>query len=84
MIEAQRLAERLEAKDCAYHPAPLYVQAAAELRRLDAECDALRLRAARYDWLRNGSNWPAVFATAEDPEPLRGAELDAAMAPPNA
>lgn len=64
-------------------------EAAAELRRLGAECEQLRKYKAaamlmvedadRYHRLRNGQNWPAVFANSEDPEPLRGAELDAAM-----
>ena len=31
----------------------LLESAAAELRRLEAECEALRLKAARYDWLES-------------------------------
>lgn len=31
--------------------------AAAELRRLHAECGALRAKAARYDWLRDHPLW---------------------------
>jgi hypothetical protein len=35
--------------------------------------------AARYRFLRNGSHWPAVFGWHDDPEPLIGVELDAAI-----
>ena len=35
--------------------------------------------AARYQWLRDSSHWPAVFAASDAPEPLRGSELDAAI-----
>lgn len=41
--------------------------------------EALRRDAERYRWLRDGSNWPAVFASSDAPEPLRGDELDAAI-----
>jgi len=61
----------------------------AKIDALEAECEALRKYKAaamlmvedadRYRRLRDGQNWPAVFANAENPEPLRGAELDAAM-----
>lgn len=35
--------------------------------------------AERYRLLRDGSGWPAVFASHDAPEPLRGADLDTAM-----
>lgn len=35
--------------------------------------------AERYRLLRDGTDWPAVFASHDAPEPLRGADLDAAM-----
>ena len=35
--------------------------------------------AERYRQLRDGSGWPAVFDNSDDPEPLRGDDLDAAM-----
>lgn len=35
--------------------------------------------AERYRQLRDGSGWPAVFDNSDDPEPLRGDHLDAAM-----
>ena len=35
--------------------------------------------AERYRLLRDGSDWPAVFASHDAPEPLRGADLDTAM-----
>lgn len=48
-----------------------------------------RLRAAesdarRYRLLRDGSGWPAVFASHDAPEPLRGADLDTTMERPDA
>ena len=42
------------------------------LRAADAD-------AARYRLLRDGLSWPAVFASHDAPEPLRGADLDTAM-----
>lgn len=35
--------------------------------------------AARYRWLRNGEQWPAVFPDYDEPEPLRDGVLDAAI-----
>ena len=35
--------------------------------------------AKRYRLLRDGQNWPAVFARHDAPEPLRGVDLDKAM-----
>lgn len=35
--------------------------------------------AERYRLMRDGSDWPAVFASHDAPEPLRGADLDTAM-----
>ena len=43
------------------------------------ELIAIRKDAENYRKLRNGSNWPAVFASHDAPEPLRGEELDKAM-----
>ena len=48
-------------------------------RRLTDERDKLRAEVERYRHLRNGQSWPAVFATHDAPEPLRGGELDAAI-----
>lgn len=45
----------------------------------EAELEALRKDAERYRWLRDGQNWPAVFGGHDEPEPLRGAHLDAAI-----
>jgi hypothetical protein len=39
----------------------------------------LRKDAERYRKLRDGQSWPAVFACSNSPEPLRGADLDAAI-----
>lgn len=44
-----------------------------------AELEACRKDAERYRQLRDGSGWPAVFDNPDDPEPLRGNDLDAAM-----
>ena len=55
--------------------------AAAELlRKAQEQLEEAQKDAARYRWLRDGSNWPAVFASSYAPEPLRGEELDAAIA----
>jgi hypothetical protein len=50
-----------------------------ELRRLRAENEALQVDAANYRKLRDGSSWPAVFASSVAPEPLRGDQLEVAM-----
>ena len=47
---------------------------------LKLQLEAAQKDAARYRELRDGSNWPAVFASHDAPEPLRGEELDAAIA----
>lgn len=52
---------------------------AAERDAALAELDACRKDAERYRQLRDGSGWPAVFDNSDDPEPLRGDDLDAAM-----
>ena len=52
---------------------------AAERDAALAELEACRKDADRYRWLRDGSGWPAVFDNSDDPEPLRGDHLDAAM-----
>lgn len=44
-----------------------------------AERDQLRAEVERYHHLRNGQSWPAVFASHDAPEPLRGEDLDAAI-----
>lgn len=46
---------------------------------LERQLEGARRDAELYRQLRNGSNWPAVFASHDAPEPLRGEELDAAM-----
>lgn len=35
--------------------------------------------AERYRWLRDRDHWPAPFASSQDPEPVRGIDLDAAI-----
>lgn len=35
--------------------------------------------AERYRWLRDSDHWPAPFASSQEPEPIRGADLDAAI-----
>lgn len=47
-------------------------------RRLLDKLSTARKDADRYRRLRDGNNWPAVFARHDAPEPLRGVELDAA------
>lgn len=44
-----------------------------------AEREELKRDADKYRILRNGAGWPAVFASSDSPEPLRGDDLDAAM-----
>ena len=53
------------------------VASKAELREERRQA-ALEKDAARYRKLRDGQNWPAAFARHDAPEPLRGADLDAA------
>ena len=90
-LEALRLADALEAEaslvssDAAYYAMR---RAAAELRRLHAECDALRADAERYRWLRQcaratsehwGGRWSLVI---EGPAPGSNdapASIDAAI-----
>lgn len=48
-------------------------------RRLTAERDTLRAEVERYRHLRDGSGWPAVFASHDAPEPLRGDDLETAI-----
>ena len=52
---------------------------AAERDAALAELEAFRKDAEMYRQLRDGSGWPAVFDNSDDPEPLRGNDLDAAM-----
>lgn len=35
--------------------------------------------AARYRWLRDSDHWPAPFASSQEPEPVRGTDLDSAI-----
>lgn len=35
--------------------------------------------AERFRWLRDRDHWPAPFASSQDPEPVRGIDLDAAI-----
>lgn len=51
----------------------------ARIAELTRELEEARKDAERYRWLRDGSNWPAVFASHDAPEPLRGEDLDAAI-----
>ena len=48
-------------------------------RMIGEALDAVIRDAERYRQLRDGSGWPAVFDNSDDPEPLRGDHLDAAM-----
>lgn len=66
------LAANLRMKD-------LVDMALADVRSLTAERDQLRAEVERYHHLRNSQSWPAVFASHDAPEPLRGDELDAAL-----
>lgn len=50
-----------------------------ENARLKAELAAAQKDAERYRWLRDGQYWPAAFYDHDEPEPLRGQELDAAI-----
>ena len=35
--------------------------------------------AERYRWLRDSDHWPAPFASSQEPEPVRGTDLDSAI-----
>ena len=35
--------------------------------------------AERYRWLRDHDHWPAPFSSSQEPEPVRGLDLDAAI-----
>jgi len=35
--------------------------------------------AERYRWLRDHDHWPAPFSSSQEPEPIRGSDLDAAI-----
>lgn len=59
--------ERLRPGDLLYtHPAP-------------GVPDDVARDAKRYRWLRDRDHWPAPFASSQDPEPVRGTDLDAAI-----
>lgn len=59
--------------------ASLYGYDAKTLQRVETERDQLRAEVERYHHLRNGQGWPAVFASHDAPEPIRGDELDTAI-----
>lgn len=79
MTEAERLAQALDLRVEGVVQTGFMTalsQAAAELRRLQAENDALRADAERYRWLRDefrSSNWYSKFFL------LQGAKFDAAI-----
>ena len=54
-------------------------QMLASTQSLRSERDQLRAEVERYRHLRNGQSWPAVFASHDAPEPLRGDDLDTAL-----
>lgn len=74
--QAERIAE-LEAR--VHTCGPTCSKAGCINRRLTEERDQLRAEVERYHHLRNGQSWPAVFASHDAPEPLRGEDLDAAI-----
>jgi hypothetical protein len=57
MTEAQRLADRIETEN---------YEAASMIRRFEAECEALRAKAARYDWLTRREGEVSVLAFKND------------------
>ncbi len=44
-----------------------------------AALESMVADAKRYKRLRDGNEWPAVFADCHAPEPLRGGDLDKAL-----
>ena len=74
--QAERIAE-LEAR--VHTCGPTCSKAGCINRRVTAERDQLRAEVERYHHLRNGQGWPAVFASHDAPEPIRGDELDTAI-----
>lgn len=88
MTEAQRLADELDAVPENGADPELIADAAAELRRLEAECEQLRADAARLAYLfKHDSEWAlCVFDhdggywihDARTPDVVR-ADIDAAM-----
>ena len=52
---------------------------APRIAELEAEVLALRMDAERYRWLRDLDHWPAPFSSSQEPEPVRGRDLDAAI-----
>ena len=75
-LHARRLAAEMTGEDraCLLAEADHFQAALAAVE----ERDSLRKDTERYYKLRNGQNWPAAFSRHDAPEPLRGAELDAA------
>jgi len=63
MSEALRLAEILEGGSPQFNR-----EAAAELRRLHAENEALRADAERWRWIADGNNFDESFALLTDPK----------------
>lgn len=51
----------------------------ATILALLSERAELKRDADKYRKLRDGADWPAVFASSDAPEPLRDDDLDAAM-----
>ena len=49
------------------------------LPELVTHIEGLAKDAGRYRWLRDRDHWPAPFASSQDPEPVRGIDLDAAI-----
>lgn len=41
--------------------------------------DAVVRDAERYRWLRDSDHWPAAFVSSQEPEPIRGTDLDSAI-----
>lgn len=72
----QRIAE-LEENERAFKQVILQMQDSIDF--LQRQLEEARKDAELYRQLRNGNSWPAVFASHDAPEPLRGEELDAAM-----
>lgn len=69
------IASTMETEDGAY------VAAAqpSTIRQLLADLESAQQEAQRYRALRDGQGWPAVFASSDAPEPLRGGDLDAEL-----
>ena len=82
------ISQRLRA--CAKHTGldaviELLQEAADEIDALQAraqvqgEAEVVQQAAERYRWLRDLDHWPAPFLSSQEPEPVRGRDLDAAI-----